>query len=401
MYDAIVVGARCAGASTALLLARRGRRVLLVDRTTFPSDTLSGHTIQPFGVAALRRWGLLDRVRATGTPFISTVRFDVGPIVLEGSPAPVEGISDAVCIRRTVFDTLLVDAAREAGAEVREGFTLTGVCWDGDRVTGIRGRNADGIVVEERARLVVGADGVHSTVARQVGAPTYDEQPHTAVSAYTYFAGVPVQSCEIYVRPDRFIVATPTNDGLTLIAQCITARDEHAYRDDVDGEFRRTLELAPDLAARVAAGHRVERYRFTDATRGFFRQASGPGWALVGDAGYHKDPITAQGMGDAFVDAESLATAVDMAIDADLDGELVRWGEARDARVKPMYDFTCQLSDVAAPPPAEMLELFGALAGNPAETARFLGLIGGGTRVEEFLAPDNVARICREAKAAV
>ena len=167
VYDAIVVGARCAGAPTAMLLARKGYDVLAVDRVHFPSDTVSTHLIHAPGVAALRRWGLLDRVAATGCPPIDTYSFDFGPIRLQGNPAR-RARSVAYCPRRTVLDALLVDAAREAGAEVREGFTFDELLVDdGNSVTGIRGTHA-GTTVTERARIVIGADGARSRVANAV-----------------------------------------------------------------------------------------------------------------------------------------------------------------------------------------------------------------------------------------
>src|SRR3954454_6511317 len=155
MYDAIVIGSRCAGAPTAMLLARKGRRVLVVERATLPSDVLSGHAIQPAGVARLQKWGLLERVRATGAPFTTQVRFDFGPVVLEGEAAPIDGINETVCIRRTVLDALLSDAAAEAGAEVRLGFTVDALLWEEGRVVGIRGRDHTGATVEERACVVI------------------------------------------------------------------------------------------------------------------------------------------------------------------------------------------------------------------------------------------------------
>ena len=239
MYDAIVIGSRCAGAPTAMLLARKGRRVLVLDRATFPSDVLSGHSIQPAGVARLDRWGLLDRVRATGAPFIPAVRFDFGPVVLEGTPTPVGGINSIVCIRRTILDTLLADAAAEAGAEVRTGFTVKELVVEDGRVVGIRGRDVCGTAVEERASVVIGADGVHSFVARAVDAPTYHERPAASGCVYSYWKGVDIQATELYVRPRRFVVALPTNDGLTMVAQNIAIDDMADYRTGHRGRVGR------------------------------------------------------------------------------------------------------------------------------------------------------------------
>jgi 2-polyprenyl-6-methoxyphenol hydroxylase-like FAD-dependent oxidoreductase len=400
MYDAIIIGARCAGAPTAMLLARSGRRVLLVDRATFPSDTLSGHAIQPAGVARLARWGLLDRVRATGCPFTPSVRFDAGEVVLEGVPTPVAGLSDTVCIRRTVLDTLLIDAAEEAGVEVRQGFTVKELLTDRGRVVGVRGRMAKGQQVAEHASIVVGADGMHSMVARFVNPASYREFPAVTVNAYSYWAGLDVHQVELYVRPNRFIVAVPTNDGLVIINQVITTADERLYRSNIEQAFTETLGMEPRLAGRVAEAERVERFRFTRDTAGFFRVPGGPGWALVGDAGYHKDPITAQGMLDAFRDAELLATAIDLGLEegpAGLDRALIDYRRARDSSALPMYEFTCRLAQVGQPPEPVMAGLLHALSGNPVDTSRFLGIMAGSVPPKDFMDPANLDTILAQA----
>jgi 2-polyprenyl-6-methoxyphenol hydroxylase-like FAD-dependent oxidoreductase len=216
-YDAIVVGARCAGSPTAMLLARSGYQVLVVDRARFPSDTVSTHLLHPPGVAALRRWGLLDRVTATGCPPIDTYAFDFGPFTISGAPGTDQ---DPVAYgpRRTVLDKLLVDAASEAGAEVREGFTVDDVVVQDGRVGGVRGHGGDGQTVTEHARVVVGADGRHSRVARAVGPQQYNEKPPLLYSYYTYWSGLPMDGrFETYIRPDRGFAAWPTNDDLTLV----------------------------------------------------------------------------------------------------------------------------------------------------------------------------------------
>jgi len=396
MYDAIVIGSRCAGAPTAMLLARRGRRVLVVDRATFPSDVLSGHTIQAAGTARLARWGLLDRIRATGAPFLDRIRFDFGPVVLEGTPAPVDGTSDAICIRRTVCDTLLTDAAAEAGAEVRQGFTVKALLWEDGRVVGIRGRDATGRTVEERAAIVIGADGVNSFVARSVEAPTYAVQPTETINVYSYWRGVDLHDIELYARPDRFFVALPTNDDLVMVAQIVPGHEAERYRGRIEAAFAETIAEVPHLADRLNGGQRVERFRWAPVGAGFFRQAGGPGWALVGDAGYHKDPITAQGMADAFRDADLLAEAVDRGLEGDLVAELEGYQQARDAAAMPIYEFTCGLAELAPPPP-EMQALIGAVAGNPAQIARFLGLIAGSVAIPDFFHPDSLGQIMAEA----
>src|SRR4051794_37507637 len=212
-YDAIVVGARCAGAPTAMLLARRGHRVLLLDSASFPSDTLSTHLIHAPGVAALQRWGLLDAVVSSGCPPVESYSYDFGPVKLSGTAHACEGVSTAYAPRRTVLDKILVDGARAAGAEVRERFTVDELVIEHGAVVGIRGRGEDGRAVTERARVVIGADGRNSRIAKAVGAERYHEKPKLQWSYYTYWKDLPVDGFEIVIRPDRGWAAVHTNDG--------------------------------------------------------------------------------------------------------------------------------------------------------------------------------------------
>ena len=194
MYDAIIVGARCAGAPTAMLLARRGFTVLLVDKATFPSDTISTHILWPHGAEILGRWGLVQRLAATGVPPICRwMTFDVGPFALCGTIPDANDGMGGFCPRRTVLDSLLVHAAAEAGAEVREGFALDEVLITDDRVVGIRGHAKGGQPIEERARIVIGADGVNSFVARAVRAPEYDLRPVAACGYYSVLQWSPAR----------------------------------------------------------------------------------------------------------------------------------------------------------------------------------------------------------------
>jgi flavin-dependent dehydrogenase len=393
MYDAIIVGSRVAGAPTAMLLARAGRRVLVVERATFPSDVLSGHTFQPDGVARLARWGLLDRVAATGVPFARQVRFDFGPVVLEGSPVPVDGHAEALCIRRTVIDPLLTDAAVEAGAEVRFGVSVNELLVEDGRVVGIRGHDATGAPVEERSHVVVGADGARSFVAGAVGAPSLDRRPPSTVGAYSYWRGLPVDGLELFARPGMFVVAAPTNDGLTFVAVQLPWSQASFVRQDVEGSFHRALAAIPSFAERVAGAQRAERFRFAQLPDTFIRQAAGAGWALAGDARCHKDPITAQGMHDALADADVLAQAIDTGLDGDLDAALADYGTRREEISRPMYEHTAGLADLESPPPAEVMELIGALQGRPDHIARFFGVMAGSVPVPEFFSPASIAAI--------
>ena len=274
MHDVIVVGTRVAGAATAMLLAREGLNVLAVDRATFPSDTLSTHQVQVPGIARLSRWGVLDGVVAAATPATRQVRFDAGAIVLEGRIPSVDGVDALYSPRRTLLDRLLVDAARAAGAEVRERFAVDELLLDGGRVTGIRGRARGGGSVTEKARLVVGADGRHSMVANAVGATPYHVRPATSVAYYAYWDGVALDGGRIYARERRMMGAWPTNDGLTLTFVSAPRDDFAAFRADPEGEITRSLD-ATDLGERVRAGRLAEPVRGTADLRNRFTCPTG------------------------------------------------------------------------------------------------------------------------------
>jgi flavin-dependent dehydrogenase len=394
MYDAIVVGARCAGSPTAMLLARKGYRVLMVDRAAFPSDTISTHIIWPPGVSRLKRWGLLDKVAASNSPPIRKVSFDVGPFALSGSPPPVDGTTETYAPRRKVLDKILVDAAVEAGAELRECFSVQEVVMEDGRVTGIRGRTGKSSPVTETANIVIGADGIHSIVAQAAQAPEYKIRPPLACFYYTYWSGVPAEGTEYYIRPGRAFGVVRTNDGLVCLPVGWTYNEFTQYRADIEGNYLETLELAPELAGRVRRGKREERFYGTPAAPNFFRKPFGRGWALVGDAGYHKDPITAQGISDAFRDAELLAESIDEGFSGrrTLEEALGAYQRQRDEAVMPMYGFTCQLAELEPPPP-EMQQLFSALRTNQEQANRFFGTLVGTVPIQEFYSPENVRRI--------
>jgi len=395
MYDAIIVGARCAGAPTAMLLARKGYRILLVDKATFPSDTISTHIIWPHGAEIMGRWGLLDRLAATGCPPVALgLIFDVGPFALKGGVTDSNHGRGGFCPRRTVLDKLLVDAAVEAGAELREAFTVETLLWDGDRVTGIKGHGRTGRGVEERARLVIGADGGHSLVARAVEVQEYEARPPLTTNYYSYFSGFDATDLEEYVRDYQAVGCFPTQDGLTLIAVLWPSRMFREIRADIEGHARKVFESTPTVAERLQSARREAKWVGTAGVPNYFRRPFGPGWALVGDAAYNKDPITAQGISDAFIDADALATALD-----DVWSERRPWGEAlavhqsqRDRRAKPLYDFTCQLATLEPPPPF-MQQLFLALRGNQEATNQFYSAITGSRPLHTFMNPENLDRI--------
>ena len=392
-YDAIVVGARCAGAPTAMLLAGRGHRVLVVDRASFPSDTVSTHVIHAPGIAALNRWGLLDQVTASGCPPIETYSFDFGPITITGTPRPRDGISTAYAPRRTVLDKILVDAASDAGAEVRERFTVEDVVIEDGTVVGIRGHDESGQTVFERARVVIGADGRNSRVVKAVQPHQYHDKPMLQWSYYTYWSDLPVDGFEIVIRPDRGFAAIETNDGLTMLVVGWPEAEADAYKADVEANYLKTLDLAPEFAERVRGAKREARFSGASVPN-FFRKPYGPGWALVGDAGYTKDPITAQGIPDAFHDAELCSAALSEVFSGERSFEdaMAHYHSTRDARVLPIYEFTTQLATLEAPPP-EMQQLLGAIHGNREAMDSFVSITAGTVSPMEFFDPENIGRL--------
>jgi flavin-dependent dehydrogenase len=399
-YDAIIVGARCAGSPTAMLLARKGYRVLLLDRSTFPSDTMSTHMVHPPGIASLEGWGLLELLEATGCPPVETYSFDFGPLTISGSPLPIDGIARGYCPRRTVLDQLLVEAAVDAGAELREGFTVEEILSDDGRVTGIRGHEKRGTAVTERARVVIGADGRHSMVAKAVRPEQYEERPSHLAMYYAYWSGLPVEGFDTTIRAEnrRGWAAVATHDDLTVLPFGWPVEEFRSNRKDIEGNFFATLELAPEFAERVRAAKRESKFIGSADLPGYVRKPYGPGWALVGDAGYHKNPITAMGINDAFRDAELVAAALDDAFSGrrSYDEGMSDYQQTRDHEALPVYEFTDEFAQLQPPPP-EMQQLIGAMHGNQEAMDQFISVQAATLPAPEFFAPENVGRIMAEA----
>jgi flavin-dependent dehydrogenase len=293
-----------------------------------------------------------------------------------------------------VLDDILVQAAVEAGAELRTGFSVEELKWDNDRVVGIRGREKGGSAVTEEARIVVGADGLHSMVARAVQAPEYSTKPPLQGPYFSYWSGVQMNGFEFHAGPFRAAFGWMTNDGLALIGVGFAAQNQAAVRTDIEGHYLRAIaEDAPDLAARMQAGHREERF-VGGVVPNYFRKPFGPGWALVGDAGYLKDPCTAEGITDALHSAELLAEAIDSGLSGrqPLDIALGRYEQQRNEAAFPLYEFTCRLATLAPPAP-EMQRLFAALQGNQEQTNRFFGLFAQTVSIPEFFGAENMQQI--------
>lgn len=338
-YDAVVVGARCAGAATAMLLAWRGLRVLAVDRQPLGSDTLSTHALMRAGVLQLHRWGLLDRLAAAGTPAIRRTSFHYGDEELLVQIRPRDGIDALFAPRRTVLDALLVDAARAAGAEVVHQTRVVELLRDQrGRVRGAVVERAGGARTALGAGIVIGADGLRSTVARLVGAEVEHAGRHASGVVYGYWTGLGLEHTHWYYREGVGVGAIPTNGGAACIfAGTSGARFRDEIRPDLAAGHRRLVgECAPALAAGLTAERQAGRLYAFAGHPGFFRRSWGPGWALVGDAGYFKDPITAHGMTDALRDAELLASAVASGTEQGLAGYQSR----RDDLSRDLYDIS-------------------------------------------------------------
>jgi flavin-dependent dehydrogenase len=356
-HDVVIVGARVAGSATAMLLARLGHDVAVVDQASFPSDTVSTHSIARSGVVQLQRWGLLDEVLDSGAPPIRQVTFHAGGESVSRVIKEKSGVDLVVAPRRYLLDTILACAALRAGAEVRDGVTVTGVRRDGSgRVTGVYGHDRGGAPVELAARFVVGADGLGSRVARSVGAAINELRPADGAAQYAYYEGIPWTGFEFFVAPRSFAGVFPTHHGQACIWVCTPAADARAVRRGTASRAEAFGELlqrsAPELAERLRAARRTAPVQGMLRQPNQLRQAFGPGWALVGDAGYHRDAVTAYGISDAFRDAELLAVALDQALgDAAEDtAALAGYQQQRDRALREIFELTCALADFPAVP---------------------------------------------------
>ncbi len=345
-YDVIIVGARPAGAGTALVLARLGLRVLVIDRGRYGTDTLSTHALMRGGVLQLARWGVLPRIVAANTPPVRRATFVYGGEGLSVAVKPRDGVDALFAPRRTVLDRALADTAMEAGVTFSYGTSLQHVTTAASgRVSGVIVRPPLGWDREIRARVVVGADGMRSTVARLVGAGLSRAGQAAAAVVFGYWSHAPVDGYRWYYSPGLSVGAIPTNEGLTCIFASTPAnRFSELFKHDVARGFAHVMAAtAPDLADATAHGALVGTLHGFPGQPGFFRRASGPGWALVGDAGYFKDPITAHGITDALIEAEYLGRAIARGTDA----ALAAYERDRDARAAALFDVTDRIASFA------------------------------------------------------
>ena len=355
-HDVVIVGARVAGSATAMLLARLGYDVAVVDQATFPSDTLSTHSIARSGVVQLQRWGLLDEVLDSGTPAIRQITFHANG---ESVTRPIKdkvGVDFLIAPRRYVLDTILAGAAERAGATVRLGVTVTGVRRDGrGRAVGVYGRDHTGRFLEIGARYVIGADGLGSLVARSVDAAVKEIRGANGATQYAYYGGIPWTGIEFFLAERALAGIFPTHDGQACIWICNPSADAKQIRRRTGSRTEAFAQLlahsAPELAERLRDAQRVSPVRGMLRQPNQLRQAFGPGWALVGDSAYHRDAVTGYGISDAFRDAELLATALDHAIGGGGGSSALEvYQQQRDQALREVFEITCRLATYPAIP---------------------------------------------------
>lgn len=392
MYDVIVVGARCAGAPLAMLLARAGHRVALVDRASFPSDTMSTHFLWQRGAGRLKAWGLLGRLQACGCAPIRQITFDPGPVQLTGIGPAVDGVAETYCPRRTILDALLVEAAAQAGAELVDGFVVRDLLWSEGRVAGVYGHTSGSPAQSSLpAKLVVGADGLHSTVARKVAARAY--RSHTPLTAvyYSYWSGISHLGASFHARPGRLILTWPTNDNLTCIYVAWPHQEFGQVRTDIEGSFHAALKLVPGLHEAVESGRREQRFAGTGDLPNQYRESAGPGWALAGDAGHHKDPSTGMGMSDAFLASDLLADAIHDGLTRrqPMDAALAGYQHRRDLLTASGFELTLATARLAALQ-ARHEAIYRAAVNQPDLASQIFGVLGGSIPIADVYSDTHI-----------
>jgi flavin-dependent dehydrogenase len=401
--DVLIVGARCAGAPLAMLLARKGLRVTAFDKCAFPSDAVSTHFIWPIGVAAIHRWSIWESILAAW-PAVCHKAYSSGPEgELIGPLHTVDDVNYAISLRRFKLDALLVKAARQAGAEIREHSAVDQLIVEQGAVVGVRGHDvATGKQFEERAAIVVGADGRDSFVAREVGAPKYNEAPSMTASYYAYFVDEETDPdmLEVYRRPPREFVLFPTDGGLTMVNLVIGAALVPEFRKNVRANFLAAFDECPALASRLRRAKQVAAIKGSVHLPNYYRQSFGPGWALVGDAGYHRDPIRAQGIHDAFLDAEDLAFALERGLShrGSMEEAMRARQEKRDDRTRSPYELALKAAGFDAEEAAWPADFLDLIKSNPTLIGELRGLISGSMRPEVFFDPEHIRAVIERTK---
>lgn len=362
-FDVVVVGARCAGAPLATLLARSGLDVALVEQATFPRDTLSTHVYETDGIEFLERLGVIGRLLETGAPFINRADLRAGHfrVAIDWPRRPGDR-GGVMSVRRFLLDPILVDAAEEAGANVRMSTKVTGLVRQGGRVAGVR-VSEGGSESELRARLVVGADGRNSTVAGLAGSRKYNVTPNRRAFYWSFFedADFGTEPTFVFHRwSDRGVLACPADSGLYQVLVSPELPELGSFRSKLEEHYMDHARSCEPVADAIAGARRVGKLFGIVRWLGFFREASGPGWVLVGDAGHFKDPTPGRGIADAFRQVDALAPAIVAGLDGSgggIDLTLSRWGKWRDEEFASHYWFAVDLGD-SGDLPAAVPEIF-------------------------------------------
>jgi flavin-dependent dehydrogenase len=399
-YDVIVVGARCAGATTAMLLARAGLDVLLVDRAELPSDLPHGHFIHRHGPQRLAGWGLLEQIVGTNCPPVTSMMTDFGDFPLVGRDLVADGVPLGIAPRRAVLDGVLLGAAEDAGVELRDRFAVDDYTSDGECITGIAGRDVrSGARATEVATVVVGADGRNSGLARRVDAPVHASAPTATCWYFSYYGGVPCDGLELYGKPGRVIFAFQTNDDLVGLFVGFPAAELPVVRADIEGHVLATVDAIPELGPRIRAGRRAERFYGATQLPNFLRRPWGAGWALVGDAGCHKDPCMALGICDALRDAELLAEALTDGLSGrrELPDALADYERRRDASTLRDFELNLAMAQLGPVPDRER-RLRAALRFDQEATNHFFLALQGMVPPDSFFNDENIDRIMLAAR---
>lgn len=399
--DVVVVGARCAGSAAAIALASRGRDVVALDGASFPSDTLSTHLFFPHHWAELDQLGALERVMKLDPPLHTTAGLWGRGVGAVGPFVPYDGIAYGSCVRRPGLDLALVETAREAGAEIREHTRVTDLVWDGDRVVGVTWKNRAGEEGTIRARLVIGADGRRSTVARLVGTRTHHEWQNRRLMAFAYYEDTHTdeRSVAMQWRHGRELVTNfPCDGGLTLVLAMSPVDRAGEYRDDADAAFERTVAGVAPLAERLGGCERVSKVRTSVDHPSYFRHSQGPGWALAGDSGHFKDPVTAQGIRDALRFGRLVGEAAAPVLDdeRELDAALAAWEDDRDQQCLGMYQWANGLGLDDEVSPIEFA-LYNWLAARPGGATEALRIFSRLREAYDFFTPRRLMGLVRDA----
>lgn len=390
-FDVIVVGARCAGSPLAAMLARQGLNVAVVERATFPRDTLSTHILEADGLAFLDRLGVTDQLRATGAPFMTRTNSRAEDFQFNAAwPQRPGDVGGSVSIRRMLLDPILVGAAEEAGAQVRMATEVTGLVQDGNRVTGVRVKT-HGRQEELRARLVVGADGRNSTVANLVAARKYNVVPNQRFGYWAFFEGanMPTEPTNVLHRwADKFVIAAAADSGLYQVLVLPELGELPRFRADLERSFMEHARSCQPVAEALEGAQRTGKWFGMLHFSGFFRESCGPGWVLAGDAGHFKDPAPGRGISDAFAQVDALVPAIVEGLSRfpeAQDAALARWGRWRDREFSDHYWFANDLGKAGRVPvvlPQMIADLY-----DRGQIGRFLDLFTHREKPSQVLGP--------------